>query len=852
MSHRRPPTGSASSLEGLSFGQDVAEYDDELAKYFLRTGAFWALTNDQVDLVLGAKGTGKSAIARFLTIDTAEIASIDDVIVLPAFNVRGSVLFRRLEEQFPGEDESVYRDIFFAYLLGLASNNIVQNFAHATDTSALSKALARSGLLVAEPTAQSVWRRVLGKFRPKIQTTIGVTESGLTTITGSATFSEPPTDTPAALTAIPNFEELETLLQLASDVLAALDCRYWLILDRLDEAFTDRNDVEVPALRGLLRAHLDICSIGNRIRPKLFLRQDLFDRITRDHHFTNATHLRSIRLTWDADTIVQLLALRIKWTSTNSSQPSITHIARASARKLCRKVLPVKVERTDALIWLLLVTADGSRQYSPRNVLTLLRHAHIEQMQIALRSGTNPRGAPARLSIKALRAGYEQLSAARLQDTLYAESLDARALIEKLYGRDVRFTRRALSTRLETTGKELDEALQILRYVGFLRFDGEQYIIPPLYRPAMFAGLHGSERHLGTTSADCVNTLTVQQTDIHPNQVEYPTRQRIRGHRSRSREPRDQIVPTSQRSEVEHEDDLKDKLVGELGPPVPRTTQASADSDPPSPTRPLQAEIIKNARNISRSSNPLNAFLYLHPEHTGEVRVACTAADLAYRSGDTNIKQQAIHLLSQSDIRLGRVLGRAIVLQQSLSNSAELGRLLELVNIENLHEVFIAVIRIIDRTPSVEIDFWRDSLAMNDSALDSRSILKTHWPLLAGSRILAIVRGSNERMRDTEVNVEILRDQLQHEHKWDEISLTKFMTTYSEDPSSTVPPMLSYQVLSIFALLESLTPVKPTMRRGVIHSLCRETSKLDESHWRRFIEWERYSSLVSDVMKIMR
>lgn len=71
-------------LQSLRFGDDVAEHDANLDHYFLKTNAYWSVVQDEFDLVLGAKGTGKSAIARFLSTKGSQLAELEDVEIIPA------------------------------------------------------------------------------------------------------------------------------------------------------------------------------------------------------------------------------------------------------------------------------------------------------------------------------------------------------------------------------------------------------------------------------------------------------------------------------------------------------------------------------------------------------------------------------------------------------------------------------------------------------------------------------------------------------------------------------------------------------------------------------------------------
>ena len=65
----------------------------------------------------------------------------------------------------------------------------------------------------------------------------------------------------------------------------------WVLFDRLDEAFASAPQVEVPALRALMRTYLDLNSL-NYVRLKLFIRKDLFHKIL-EGGFVNLTHINA-------------------------------------------------------------------------------------------------------------------------------------------------------------------------------------------------------------------------------------------------------------------------------------------------------------------------------------------------------------------------------------------------------------------------------------------------------------------------------------------------------------------------------------------------------------------------------
>src|SRR5580658_5384871 len=95
-------------------------------------------------------------------------------------------------------------------------------------------------------------------------------------------------------------------------VMDEVDLTVWVVLDRLDEAFQGFPDVEIPALRALLRTYLDLLAYP-RIRLKLFVRNDLFRKVIQGG-FVNLTHVnsRKIEIVWEEEDLLNLLSRRVR------------------------------------------------------------------------------------------------------------------------------------------------------------------------------------------------------------------------------------------------------------------------------------------------------------------------------------------------------------------------------------------------------------------------------------------------------------------------------------------------------------------------------------------------------------
>jgi hypothetical protein len=309
-------------------------------------------------------------------------------------------------------------------------------------------------------------------------------DSGVPIITGKATFSTATeTDQETAI-------DLEDILSEALALLDAIGRRCWVVFDRLDEAFQHNRDLERIALRGLLRAHLDIASYGRAFRKKLFLRSDVLDRITEQSGFVNATHMRAQRITWDYASVANLIVKRIFENETfRRSFPLLPdNLASDEDRHaITEAALPDIVEGQALMHWIVERTMDSHDEPNPRNVITLLEAARRRQMRIYERDDPDFDGSGPLMRSRAMVSGFKDLSRIRLADTLIPEFNHLRPYIERFRSRANKYPRHELVKALGFSGDtaEFSRTAEDLVYSGLLRPSGGAYVVVPLYRPAL-------------------------------------------------------------------------------------------------------------------------------------------------------------------------------------------------------------------------------------------------------------------------------------------------------------------------------------------------------------------------------
>ncbi len=482
-------------LRPVTFGQRVAEEEGEsLAGYFVETDQWRRLFSDDVDIVYGQKGAGKSALYSLLVARKSELFD-KGVLLATAENPRGAPVFRSLVTD-PPSSEREFRDLWKLYLACLASATLAEFGVPGRAADKLQRELESAGLRPRSSTLQGLLRAVFDyvkRFRP------GGLEGSLALdpitqqpsgVTGRILFAEP-----TASQAEQGLTSVDHLLTLADEALSAAGYRAWLLLDRLDVAFSDSIELEQNALRALFHVYLDL--LGHKaLRLKIFLRTDVWRRITTTG-FREASHItRSLTIEWNRASLMNLVAMRIALNEPILSHYGLTRgaaLASASSQEqLFYNVFPDQVEagqrKPNTFDWMLGRTADATRQTAPRELIHLLNSLRDVQVKRLELGDAEPEGGRlfARLAFK---EALPEVSRARLEQTLYAEYPETRSLIEKLRGGKTQLSSSSLSEAWGLLEGETLHWARRLVEIGFFEQRGEKdnpsFWVPLLYRDAL-------------------------------------------------------------------------------------------------------------------------------------------------------------------------------------------------------------------------------------------------------------------------------------------------------------------------------------------------------------------------------
>nr|BEK65755.1 hypothetical protein KPHV_29820 [Kitasatospora purpeofusca] len=488
-------------LQDLDFGARVAEDEaDVLASYFVETEQWNQVWNDEVDVVYGAKGSGKSAIYATLVARAPQLLD-HNIIISPAENPRGSLAFSSLA----GEGEITEQQFIFLwklYLLSVIVDKFQEQGVNNSDVRELVKTLSDTGVLPGRSlslkrilaNALAYVRRSISEIEPKIEGA-GVVSAGI-----RIQFSEP---TPAqrAQGAV----AVDDLLEQADNALRRADLHLWLLIDRLDVAFAGDPDLEQRALRALFKVYLDMGSI-DRIRLKIFLRSDIWKAITKSG-FREASHItRELTLQWDYDSLLQLTTQRLIRSDALRAFYEVADEAVLSAdeqRDLFLQVFPPQVEngpnKPMTFDWCLSRTCDATQQTAPRELIHLLSEVRLVQLRRQDLGKDEPVDKQLFDGIS-FKEALPAVSDVRLTKTIYAEHPDLTEYIKSLEGHKTHHNVQSLAGIWEIPDDQAKAIAMRLVEIGFFeKRMGPEFWVPFLYRPALSL-VQGRAEGVGTGS----------------------------------------------------------------------------------------------------------------------------------------------------------------------------------------------------------------------------------------------------------------------------------------------------------------------------------------------------------------
>jgi len=498
------PLSKKDVLQAVSFGEQVAEDERrQLSAYFVRTGEAQQLADGAIDIVYAPKGAGKSALYMHL-LETADDFERRRIILTACEEPLGTPVFRNLVNDLLQPSEEDLQDLWCLYFTQLIGLEFRKRGLSDSDARFVIQHLEDAKLLPSEPSLARMLRSAMAYIKLFIRPASvegGIQFNSVTGlpagITGKISLRDPSEAGRSS-----GVVSVSSLLERAEKVLVTHRYALWLLLDRLDAAFPSNPALEETALRALFQVYLDL-KRHEHIRPKIFLRSDIWERITKTKGFREGSHIRrSITIRWERKSLVNLLCRRLLHSKAVSEFYQVTQSDVLASTGAQERFLHAVIEPTpmlaqgrDTIDWILLGIRDGSNQAAPRELIHLFTAARLKQVLLwgleeRVQEGTYL------ITQKALRNALPEVSQSRLEQTLYAEYPRLRPFITLLRGESPQQSVLSLAKIWESSNEETRTTAFTLVDLGFFEATGKtaspSFQVPILYRSALSMPSSGS------------------------------------------------------------------------------------------------------------------------------------------------------------------------------------------------------------------------------------------------------------------------------------------------------------------------------------------------------------------------
>ena len=475
------------NLESLSFGDRVAESESsKLSGYFVETQQWKQLKSGKVDIILGAKGSGKSALYTLL-LQQQKAFLTSGCIVISSENPTGQTVFADITNE-PPTSENQFITLWKIYLCQVIVKSLMDDDLCHGEAYEVASQLIDANLIEENSTLRSLVngaRNYAKRLFSVASVEAGTSQEGI--LMGKITFREPSPESKRR-----GFRSIDELIEKLNKHLASIDRVIWVLYDRLDVAFDRHLELETNALRALFRVYRDIEPF-DKIRLKIFLRDDIWRRITSEG-FREASHItRSTTITWSDSDIMNLIVSRAldNTSITDSFGVSRDHILNDYDKQVCfyYKLFPEKVDigekQSRTFDWVNARIKDGLGFAAPRELIHFYNEAISREIS-EQQKGNNYVEDPNIVSRQSIKNACTEVSKVRTEQTLFAEYPELRIYITAFENEKAEHT---IETLKKLWGLDQERAFEVansLTTIGF--FDQKLskqegiYKVPFLYR----------------------------------------------------------------------------------------------------------------------------------------------------------------------------------------------------------------------------------------------------------------------------------------------------------------------------------------------------------------------------------
>ncbi len=499
------------ALIGLNFGRVDAETDDRFEGCFIGTDMLKQVLLPKHSLVLGSKGSGKSAAFRLLSEEQSKLRAFfpkgyKEIFCIPAYGLQN-------EDFVPGMElreltSHSVDDFRYFWLLSIGLKTVTTLVQSDTIQSLTEKTknfeLARAYKTLTQTMLDLGVVRKKG-ITSKLKQSIGQ----LMRQTPERTKSDSPELDKIFSGEFQQKTGMSTLslLDHIDTVLRETNCLAWVLLDKLDLLFIDDFEKLKAAVTGLIQLLVEYSNRFKRIHFKIFLRNDIYRQL----HIVNKSHLVSYTcdMKWRESLLLKLFVSRA--------------LADATLREYCEEIIGQKIDVAEVIdgsdenvlklfylifepsfnpkedpanvipfthVWILKHLADGMGYIYPRELIHLGNLAVEKQRE--LNRDARKHTSANLISGRAVKEAFAAVSIYRCDTYLYSEFPHLSKHFDVFRGSDsATFTREELYRLFERLNPNGDEAIRSVYDAGLLIPLGRtvdaslEFKVPLLYRTGL-------------------------------------------------------------------------------------------------------------------------------------------------------------------------------------------------------------------------------------------------------------------------------------------------------------------------------------------------------------------------------
>ena len=485
-------------IDVIDFGKVDSESEPDLDKRFVRTEDFDQFIADGNWVILGPKGTGKSAIFELFT-KHEKVAralsgtALDDTIITAGtgFGDLSEIATGDIKELRDHQDKYEHEKLWTLYIAVRAALGVVElRRSSRGPLKRLLRALGRAKDFRILPLLKELWQMVLGDAPSQVS--ISSHGATITLKNGRSSF------------------DVVALLEQVQAVLEKNNKTLWILFDKIDELWSTDHDERLRALEALISTSMGIRRRFPAIQPRVFLRTDIWQEM----NFTNKSHLldKKVELSWSREQLTTLILKRacaepqVKLAIANclSIDPAfrVEELTAAMRSEAINLVFPASAypgsNEAKIMDWMEQRITDGRGTVLPREAIRLANIARDMQRS----GGSKVSLSKSLFSRESMRSAFTQLSRERCQSFL-AEFPELTLSLQQFRGQTTAtFSRRDILRLLDIGSKAHDapdpeQVLYRLCEIGVLGHSGsdartaETFEVPRLYRVGLGLTIRG-------------------------------------------------------------------------------------------------------------------------------------------------------------------------------------------------------------------------------------------------------------------------------------------------------------------------------------------------------------------------